>query len=155
MCLFLRDKEEGRHRSTQNRTLPPSFSLSLPSVRRWLSIILIGGWVEGSDGQMRARSPSLPQRQQRQSCVLLPTSSCSAARLLQAPPSPFFFLPLPPTPLSSARSQWRAGAASRKASHHLAVRSIKAETRDKEICHSRNGGGRVRRFGTRDRVLLD
>lgn len=107
MCLFFRDKEEGRHRSAQTeRFLPPSLSPSRPSARRRLSIILIGGSAEGSDGQMRARSPSLPQRQQRRSCVLLPTSSCSAARLPPSPAGPSLpsSFPLPcPQPMASGR----------------------------------------------------
>lgn len=56
----------------------------LSSIHRQLSVILTGSSEEGSDGQMRARSRSLPQRQQRQSCVLLPTSH--HLLLLSCPP---------------------------------------------------------------------
>lgn len=106
-------RQRGRPSSLRtNRALSPSLSPSRPSVRRRLSIILIGGSAEGSDGQMRARSPSLPQRQQRRSCVLLPTSSCSAARLPPSPAGPSLLssflppssLPLPcPQPMASER----------------------------------------------------
>ncbi|MED6237330.1 hypothetical protein ATANTOWER_022861 [Ataeniobius toweri] len=57
--------------TTLNQLAPSNFS---PPSKKQLSIILTGSSEEGSDGQMRARSQSLPQRQQRQSCVLLPTS---------------------------------------------------------------------------------
>lgn len=152
-------------------SLPPSLSPSRPSVRRRLSIILIGGSAEGSDGQMRARSPSLPQRQQRRSCVLLPTSSCSAARLPPSPAGPSLlssFLPPPPPCPSPARSQWRASAVSRKGDVPFGCGNIKAETRDEETCH-RGRSGCVRErlhfsshesracesvFVTRDGVLL-
>lgn len=46
----------------------------LSSISRQLSVRVIGSLAEDSDRQIRARSRSLPQRQQRQSSVLLPAS---------------------------------------------------------------------------------
>lgn len=139
-------RQRGRPSSLRtNRALSPSLPPSPPPVRpsvRRLSIILIGGSAEGSDGQMRARSPSLPQRQQRRSCVLLPTSSCSAARLPPSPAGPSLlssFPPPPPCP-SPARSQWRASAVSRKGDVPFGCGNIKAETRDEETCHRGRSG---------------
>lgn len=61
------------HRDVRNQSQSTG-SFKLLSSIRCLSVTLTGSSEEGSDGQMRARSQSLPQRQQRQSCVLLPTS---------------------------------------------------------------------------------
>ena len=62
------------------------FKPGSPPVLLHLSVMLSGSSEEGSDGQMRARSRSLPQRQQQQSCVLLPTSH--HLLLLSCPPPP-------------------------------------------------------------------
>lgn len=61
------------HRDVRNQSQSTG-SFKLLSSIQCLSVSLTGSSEEGSDGQMRARSQSLPQRQQRQSCVLLPTS---------------------------------------------------------------------------------
>lgn len=71
-ALFLLDTNEEKSQITPYKRAIPFNPLS--SIHQQLSIILIGSSEEGSDGQMRARSRSLPHRQQQQSCVLLPTS---------------------------------------------------------------------------------